>query len=371
MLYAIAPTQFTPDGRSVDAAAMAANVERLAESGIRTRAAHRRLWRVPLAELIAERIAILRQVKATGACESIMACAASLSAEATARLALNMLDEGADSAMVAAPLACETTESDVLRHFEYLAKTVGRQLVVYNNPVFGHDLEPRVMAEVMAMEAYVGVKQGTRDTVRLLGSVEAIRSTARPVQIFIASDLSAALTLACARRWPDLHQCVGVPGGDAGPGCCRRPQRPGRHAAHPQRPGAISTGAGASGPTRRGQGGDADSRIRRIARRPRSVCGVLRRDHQRSARRIGRMRRSHRRVHIPYGGLFMRHYRVAVLGGDGREVHVAQRLARDGHDAVCYGQAAGASNGVRVAASLGRCRPRHRMARPPFARAQR
>lgn len=194
MLYAIAPTQFTRDGRSVDASAMAANVERLAESGIR-----HVLLTGSYGEFHSlsdsERIAILRRVKATGACESLMACAASLSAEATARLALNMLDEGADSAMVAAPLACETTESDVLRHFEYLAKTVGRDLVVYNNPVFGHDLEPRVMAEVMAMEAFVGVKQGTRDTVRLLGSVEAIRSTARPVQIFIASDLSAALTL--------------------------------------------------------------------------------------------------------------------------------------------------------------------------------
>ena len=48
----------------------------------------------------------------------------------------------------------------------------------------------------------------------------------------------------------------------------------------------------------------------------------------------------------------MRHYRVAVLGGDGREVHVAQRLARDGHDAVCYGQAAAEFNGVRVATSV-------------------
>lgn len=48
----------------------------------------------------------------------------------------------------------------------------------------------------------------------------------------------------------------------------------------------------------------------------------------------------------------MRYYRVAVLGGDGREVHVAERLARDGHDAVCYGQAGVASNGVRVATSV-------------------
>jgi dihydrodipicolinate synthase/N-acetylneuraminate lyase len=194
-LYAIAPTQFTGDGRAVDAAAMAANVERLAATGIR----HVLLTGAygefhSLSDT--ERIEILRQVRSTGACASIMACAASLSAEATARLALTMLEEGADSAMVAPPLACETTESDVLRHFEYLAKTVGRQLVVYNNPVFGHDLEPRVMAEVMAMDGYVGVKQGTRDTVRLLGSVEAIRATVSTVRIFIASDLSAALTLA-------------------------------------------------------------------------------------------------------------------------------------------------------------------------------
>jgi len=48
----------------------------------------------------------------------------------------------------------------------------------------------------------------------------------------------------------------------------------------------------------------------------------------------------------------MRHYRVAVLGGDGREVHVAERLASDGHEAVCYGQATSASNGVRVATTV-------------------
>jgi dihydrodipicolinate synthase/N-acetylneuraminate lyase len=195
MLYAIAPTQFAPDGRSVDAVSMAANVERLAGAGI----GHVLLTGAygefhSLSDT--ERMEILQQVRSTGACTSIMACAASLSAEATARLALYMLDEGADYAMVSPPLACETAESDVLRHFEYLAKVVGRQLVVYNNPVFGHDLEPRVLAEVMAMDGYVGVKQGTRDTVRLLGSVEAIRATGRAVRIYIASDLSAALTLA-------------------------------------------------------------------------------------------------------------------------------------------------------------------------------
>jgi dihydrodipicolinate synthase/N-acetylneuraminate lyase len=195
MLFAIAPTQFTPDARSVDAGAMAANVEQLAATGI-THVLLTGAYGEFHSLSDAERIDILKRVRSTGACDSIMACAASLSAEATARLAITMLEQGADSAMVAPPLACETTESDVLRHFEYLSKTVGRQLVVYNNPVFGHDLDPRVMAEVMAMDGYVGVKQGTRDTVRLLASVEAVRATVPMVRIFIASDLSAALTLA-------------------------------------------------------------------------------------------------------------------------------------------------------------------------------
>jgi dipicolinate synthase subunit A len=44
-------------------------------------------------------------------------------------------------------------------------------------------------------------------------------------------------------------------------------------------------------------------------------------------------------------------YRVAVLGGDGREVHVAERLAHDGHIAVRFGQASTEGNGVQVAGS--------------------
>lgn len=174
---------------------MGANIERLASSGI-TNVLLTGSYGEFHSLTDAERLTILQQVRSTGACTSIMACAASLSAEATASLALKMLEAGADYAMVAPPLACETTESDVIRHFAYLAGAVGRQLVVYNNPVFGHDLEPRVIAEVMAMDGYVAVKQGTRDIVRLLGSIEAVRATGRGAKVYIASDLSAALTLA-------------------------------------------------------------------------------------------------------------------------------------------------------------------------------
>jgi 4-hydroxy-tetrahydrodipicolinate synthase len=194
ILYAIAPTQFTPDGRSVDTAAMAANMERLAAAGI-TRVLLTGAYGEFTALGNGERLHILEAVHATGVCESIMACAASTSTEDTARLATAMLERGADTAMVAPPLACETSERDVLHHFTQLASAVGRGLVIYNNPVFGHDLAPALLAEVLAGEAYFGVKQGTRDMARLLSSIDAIRDCGHAVEVLVASDLSASMTL--------------------------------------------------------------------------------------------------------------------------------------------------------------------------------
>ncbi len=194
-LYAIAPTQFRTDGRGVDTAAMAANMERLAAAGI-TRVLLVGAYGEFTALSDAERLDVLESVRSTGVCESIMACAASLSTEATARLASTMLERGADMAMVAPPLACEATERDVIRHFTQLSTSVGSNLVIYNNPVFGHDLSPPLLGEVMEGSGYVGIKQGTRDAGRLLASIEAIRACSRPVEILIASDLTAAMTLA-------------------------------------------------------------------------------------------------------------------------------------------------------------------------------
>ncbi len=194
-LYAIAPTQFSLDGRKVDSAAMAANVERIAAAGIR-RVLLTGAYGEFTALTDAERLDILDAVRATGACTAIMACAASTSTEGSARLASAMLEHGADTVMVAPPLATETTERDLYRHFAQLGAAVGRRLVIYNNPVFGHDLSPTLLGEVLAGEAYEGIKQGTRDSSRLLAGIDAIRAGGHTVDVLIASDLSATLTLA-------------------------------------------------------------------------------------------------------------------------------------------------------------------------------
>jgi 4-hydroxy-tetrahydrodipicolinate synthase len=194
-LYAIAPTQFSQDGRTVDSAAMAANMARIAASGI-TRVLLTGAYGEFTALSDAERLEILDSVRATGACTAIMACAASTSTEGSARLASAMLDHGANTVMVAPPLATETSERDLYRHFAELAESVGRDLVIYNNPVFGHDLSPVLLGEVLRGEAYVGLKQGTRDASRLLAGIDAIRAGGHAADVLIASDLSASLTLA-------------------------------------------------------------------------------------------------------------------------------------------------------------------------------
>ena len=197
LLYAIAPTQLTSDGRRVDTAAMAANAERLAAAGI-TRVLLTGAYGEFTALTDQERLDILEAVRATGACEAIMACAASTSTEGTARLAEAMLGIGASAAMVSPPLAVETTDADVIRHFAQLGAAGPGHLVIYNNPVFGHDLSPRILGEVMASAAYAGIKQGTRDAGRLLAGLEAIRASRRDVDVLIASDITAAMTLTVA-----------------------------------------------------------------------------------------------------------------------------------------------------------------------------
>src|ERR1700676_4694666 len=174
-LYAIAPTQFRQDGRSVDTAAMAANMEQIAAAGI-TRVLLTGAYGEFTALTDSERLDILVSVRATGTCKAIMACAASTSTEGSARLASAMLEHGADAVMVAPPLATETTERDLYRHFAQLGAAVGRTLFIYNNPVFGHDLAPALLGEVLGTEAYDGIKQGTRDAPRLLAGIDAIRA---------------------------------------------------------------------------------------------------------------------------------------------------------------------------------------------------
>ncbi len=194
-LYAIAPTLFSSDGETVDAAAMAAAARWMVSEGI-----HDFLLTGSYGEFQSltddERVSVSRAVRSVTGVRTVMACAALPAAPAAARLGERLFGEGADEVMVAAPLAAEVSPAEVLRHFEHLSQRLPGRIVIYNNPAFGIDLRPEDLAEITSLPGVVAVKQGTSSLSWLTESIGAIqaRSSGR-VRVLAASDLSAVLGL--------------------------------------------------------------------------------------------------------------------------------------------------------------------------------
>jgi 4-hydroxy-tetrahydrodipicolinate synthase len=194
-LFAIAPTLFTDTAATVDGASMADAAERLVLRGIRDF-----LLTGAYGEFQSlnddERIDVLKAIAAVPRHGQLMSCAASNSTAATLRLGTRLLEAGANLIMVAPPLAAEVTSADVIRHFEVIARSLGRCVVVYNNPVFGRDLSVDELREIAAIEGIVGVKQGTPSITRFADSLTAVKDASMGrVQVLAASDVTACITL--------------------------------------------------------------------------------------------------------------------------------------------------------------------------------
>jgi dihydrodipicolinate synthase/N-acetylneuraminate lyase len=187
-LYAITPTLFARRGASVDHGAMAAITQWMVSEGISDF-----LLTGSYGEFQSltdeERVTVLRAVRSVPGVRSVMACAALPSNTATASLAARLLGEGANTVMVAAPLAAEVSPADVLRHFEHLSQRLPGGLVIYNNPVFGRDLAPAELALIAALPGVTAVKQGTGSLPALVESVTAVHgASAGGVRLLVASD---------------------------------------------------------------------------------------------------------------------------------------------------------------------------------------
>lgn len=195
LLYAIAPTQFSDGGGPIDAGAVADNVARLAEEGVDSV-----LLTGAYGEFQSlhddERVALVTSVKACAESVRIMAGAAHASTDATVGMANRLFDAGADEVMVAPPMLAELTDADVLRHFEHIADNVGGLLAVYNNPMFGQDLNTDVIAHLAALPTYKTIKQGSGVAARLLETVAVCHRSPGALIVLAASDLSALTTLA-------------------------------------------------------------------------------------------------------------------------------------------------------------------------------
>src|SRR5699024_3591323 len=141
-LFAIAPTPFDQAG-AVDTNALLRNITRIREDGV-----DGVLLTGSYGEFQSltdqERVDICSAVTRRQICSSVMACAASPTTREAVKLTSRLFESGADQVMVSVPFAAELTKDDLIRHFETLADSAKGDLVIYNNPVFGRDLPPKI-----------------------------------------------------------------------------------------------------------------------------------------------------------------------------------------------------------------------------------
>ena len=185
-LYAILPTPFS-QSCAVDYGALRDHVVRLAEAGIPDV-----LLTGAYGEFQSltdeERYEIVRSV-ASVASGTIMACAALPSTMHTVGLAHRLLEAGAHRIMVSPPLIAEVTDQEILRHFEVLSTSVDGPLVVYNNPIFGVDLDRALLAEIAEFPQIKALKQGSTRPDGIRVAIETLGARGR--QILAASDLKS------------------------------------------------------------------------------------------------------------------------------------------------------------------------------------
>jgi 4-hydroxy-tetrahydrodipicolinate synthase len=191
--YAIVPTQFSHE-RDLDAESTAVNVERAVELGV-----SRFLLTGAYGEFQSladdERVALVEAVRARCPNVVIMTGAVHPSTDATLQLVNRLFDAGTDEVMVGPPAMAESTDLDILRHFDHLARNSDGPLVLYNNPVFGHDVSPAHISELAQMSAFSAIKQGTTSIHRFVESVSAAHAGPRPLRLLAASDVIAVATL--------------------------------------------------------------------------------------------------------------------------------------------------------------------------------
>lgn len=187
--YAILPTAFGADG-GPDVPAMLEDIAQMVEHGVRGVLLTGSYGEFQSLEHD-ERVAIAEAVVAKSGMSSVMVGAAALNHRDAVTVGRRLLDCGADQVMVSPPFAAEMTDGDLERHFAAIGEQLGRNLVVYNNPVFGVDLSPALLERVVEDPAYVSIKQGTKSLASMVDLIARVQVPDR-AQVLAAADLACA-----------------------------------------------------------------------------------------------------------------------------------------------------------------------------------
>jgi 4-hydroxy-tetrahydrodipicolinate synthase len=188
------PTPFTPDGGSVDEAALRRVVRHVVDGGVHgimttggtgefphlSREERRRVTEVVVSET-AGAVPIFAGTAACSTWEAIV-----LGEDAAAA--------GADAAILTPPFYFPIPDEMLYRHFADVAASDALPVVVYNNPAYtGNNLPPALIASLMELDGVVGLKQSNDDLGQLIEALRLAEASARSLCTGIDSQFYGAL----------------------------------------------------------------------------------------------------------------------------------------------------------------------------------
>ena len=188
------PTPFTPDGASVDEAALRGVVRHVVDAGVHgimttggtgefphlSREERRRVTEV----VVSETAGAVPIFAGTAACRTWEAVALGEDAAAA----------GADAAILTPPFYFRIPDEQLYGHFADVAASGALPVVVYNNPLYtGNNLSPALIASLLELDGVVGLKQSNDDLGQLVESLRLAEPSGRSLCTGIDSQFYAAL----------------------------------------------------------------------------------------------------------------------------------------------------------------------------------
>src|SRR2546427_2680878 len=188
------PTPFTPDGASVDEAALRRVVRHVVDGGVHGIMTTGGTGEFPHLSR-EERRSVTEVVvsEAAGAVPVYAGTAACSTWEAVA-LGEDAAAAGADAAILTPPFYFRIPDEMLYRHFADVAASDALPVVVYNNPLYtGNNLSPALIASLMELDGVVGLKQSNDDLGQLVEALRLAEGSGRELCTGIDSQFYAAL----------------------------------------------------------------------------------------------------------------------------------------------------------------------------------
>jgi 4-hydroxy-tetrahydrodipicolinate synthase len=188
------PTPFTPDGASVDEAALRSVVRHVVDAGVHGIMTTGGTGEFPHLSREERRRVTEAVVSETAGAVPIFAGTAACSTWEAIALGEDAAAAGADAAILTPPFYFRIPDEQLFGHFADVAASGALPVVVYNNPLYtGNNLSPALIASLMELDGVVGLKQSNDDLGQLVESLRLAEPSGRSLCTGIDSQFYAAL----------------------------------------------------------------------------------------------------------------------------------------------------------------------------------